>query len=156
MNREQEKALRKLEDFRDFLKWRAFPMADIGRSEEETSQVQDILLYELHEDYESDDERCSIRRSVKKAFGGYPFERINWDVFGDWFIHVESEKVDFIVDVIGQDAVKEQFDADEVGYPIWVKQCIQKAKEKIQEITEQINSFIEKYGKSDGENGSQE
>ena len=136
-------ALYKLENFRDVLKWRAFEMASIDYIR--TSPIQDLLRQELSDRY--DDSETCIRSIVHKAFGEYPFERFDWEVFGDWEdSYIETEKVDFIIEKLGQEPLYDDwFDVDAVGYPEWCKHCIQKAKDWLINTIKQIDKFLEKH-----------
>lgn len=136
-------ALYKLEEFRDALKWRHFEMASIDYIR--TSGTQKFLLQELSDHY--DDSETCIRSIVHNAFGEYPFERFDWEVFGDWEDSmIETEQVDFIIEKLGQEPLYDDwFDYDAVGYPEWCKHCIQKAKEWLISTIKQIDKFLEKH-----------
>ena len=145
---EQQKALYRLKDLRNWFEGCVFDMASIefGR----INGIQKILLKELYDNYEDTD--TSLRFIVKKAFGVYPFERANWDVFEEWFVYLtETDKVDFLFEngIISEDT--EDYVLDEVGYPEWVKHCIYNAKNTLNSIIKQIDEFLKEHEVQDNE-----
>ena len=144
MNIKQEQALDSLLETREWLKYQAFAMASLNYIS--VDENQQALLTELHENYECEDETGkTIRAICKDAFGSYPFERIDWNIFEDWDTFMtEDEQVDFLYEQHLVDDM-DDFNVEDVGHIKWLDYCFSKAKERLEQIIRQIDSFIAEH-----------
>lgn len=146
MNLQQEDALDKLIELRDWLQYQAYAMASLDYGNVDDNQQE--LLNELHENYEcKDDEGWTVRALCVKAFGGTPpFPRIDWQRFDDWNNMTETEQADFIIDQ-RLDEGMDDFNCEDVGHIKWLDYCYDRAKSLINSELRMIDSYLYAYGK---------
>lgn len=134
MTDEQKDALMTLKVFRNWLRLQTISAVSIHFSDKTYEQRQ--LLKELYDDYDEDDH--STRVIVKKAFGEYPFRRIRWFMFDDWFNFSETERVEFL----HQKGIEHGSVSSE--YSAWKDFCVQTANEQFKQVDEEIGAFIKR------------
>lgn len=145
MTDEQKNALEQLKMFRNWLRRQTISAVSIHLNDKTYEQRQ--LLKELYDDYGDGEDDHSTRAIVKEAFGEYPFRRIRWFTFDDWFNFSETERAEFLY----QRGILQSSVASE--YSEWKDFCVQTANEQFKQVDEEIGVFFKRMSDT-GVNGN--